>query len=109
MSSGTRSRSQELLDVEQRYIAPVLARSSGVVIDHARGSYMWSVDGQRYLDFAMGIATVNTGHRHPRVVEAARAQMEKLVHPAATVVHYEANVRRVDKLATIPPGDIDVS
>src|ERR687886_199923 len=109
MSSETRSRSQELLDVEQRFLAPVLARSSNVVIDHARGSYMWSVDGQRYLDFAMGIATVNTGHCHPRVVEAARAQLEKLVHPAATVAHYEANIRLVEKLATITPGDLDVT
>jgi 4-aminobutyrate aminotransferase len=109
MSSETHSRSQELLDVEQRYFAPVVARSSSVVIDHGRGSYMWSVEGKRYLDFAMGIATVNTGHCHPTVVEAARTQMEKLVHPAATVAHYEANIRLVEKLATITPGDLDMT
>jgi len=53
MSSETPSRSQELLHIEQEHFAPVLGRSSEVVVDRAQGSYMWSVDGTRYLDFAM--------------------------------------------------------
>ena len=109
MSTQTRSRAQHLLDLEKHQFAPVLGRSTGVVIDHAKGSYMWSVDGRRYLDFAMGIAVVNTGHGHPKVLEAAKAQMEKVVHPAATVAHYEANILLTEKLAAITPGDLDVT
>jgi len=109
MISETQTKARELLDVEQRHFAPVLGRSSNVVIDRAKGSYMWSVDGRRYLDFAMGIATVNTGHSHPRVLEAAMAQMQKVVHPSATVAHYETNIRLTEKLATITPGELDVT
>ncbi len=109
MSAETSSRARELLDLEQRHFAPVLGRGTDVVISHARGSYMWSVDGRRYLDFAMGIATVNTGHGHPKVIEAAKAQIDRVVHPAATVAHYEANIQLAEKLATITPGDLNVT
>ncbi len=109
MSSETLSYAQELLGIEQRHFAPVLGRSSEIVVDRAQGSYMWSVDGKRYLDFAMGIATVNTGHSHPRVIEAAKAQIDRFVHPSATAAHYEPNIRVVEKLATITPGNLDVS
>ena len=92
-TTGATRRDSELLDVERRYFAPTLGRTSDVVVERAKGSYMWAVDGKRYLDFAMGIATVNTGHGHPKVLEAAKAQMEKVVHPSATVAHYETNIR----------------
>jgi len=109
MTSETTSRAQELLEVERRYFAPVLGRSSDVVIDRAKGSRMWDIDGRCYLDFAAGIASVNTGHSHPKVLEAAKAQMERVVHPSATVAHYESNIRLTEKLAEITPGDLDVT
>jgi 4-aminobutyrate aminotransferase len=109
MSVDASSSARELLDLEKRHFAPVLGRTTDVVISHAKGSYMWSVDGRRYLDFAMGIATVNTGHGHPKVIAAAKAQIDRVVHPAATVVHYEANIQLVEKLATITPGDLNMT
>lgn len=109
MSAEALTRSQELLQIEKRHFAPVLGRSTGILISHAKGSYMWSVDGRRYLDFAMGIATVNTGHGHPAVLAAAHDQLDKAVHPAATVAHYEANIRLAEKLAAITPGDLDMT
>jgi len=109
MTSDTLNRAQELLAVERRYFAPVLGRGSDVVIDRAKGSRMWDIEGRCYLDFAAGIASVNTGHSHPKVLEAAKAQMEKVVHPSATVAHYEANIRLTEKLAGITPGELDVT
>ena len=109
IQSETRSRAQELLAVEERYLAPVLGRSSNVVVDRAQGSYMWSVDGRRYLDFAMGIATVNTGHSHPKVLAAAMEQMQRVVHPSATMAHYGPNIRLAERLASIAPGDLDTT
>ncbi len=99
----------ELLAIEKKYMAPVLGRSSNIVVERGRGSYVWSVDDRRYLDFAMGIATVNTGHSHPRVLAAATAQIEKIVHPSATMAHYEGNIRLAEKLASIVPGDLDTT
>jgi len=101
------SHAQDLLETESRYLAPVLGRSSTVVVERGKGSYLWSVDGRRYLDFAMGIATVNTGHGHPRVLQAAMEQMQRVVHPSATMVHYEANIRLAERLGAIMPGPID--
>jgi 4-aminobutyrate aminotransferase len=109
MTSETVSRAQELLEIERRHFAPVLGRSSDVVIDHARGSRMWDLEGRVYLDFAAGIASVNTGHSHPKVLEAAKAQMERVVHPSATVAHYEANIRLSEKLAEVAPAGLDVA
>lgn len=103
------NQAQELLAIEKDHMAPVLGRSSNVVVERGRGSYVWSVDGRRYLDFAMGIATVNTGHSHPRVLAAAGAQMEKIVHPSATMAHYAGNIRLAEKLASIVPGDLDTT
>ncbi len=108
-TTGATRRDSELIEVERRHFAPTLGRTSDVVVERAKGSYMWAIDGRRYLDFAMGIATVNTGHGHPKVLEAAKAQMEKVVHPSATVAHYETNIRLAEKLATITPGDLDMT
>ena len=98
-----------LRDLEQRYFAPVLSRTSDIFVERGKGSYLYTPDGRRYLDFVMGIASVNTGHSHPRVVEAAKAQVDKLVHPSATAVHYGPNVELVARLAEITPSALDVT
>ena len=98
-----------LRDLEQQHFAQVLSRSSDVFVERGQGSYLYTPDGRRYLDFAMGIATVNTGHSHPRVIAAAKAQIDKLVHPSATAVHYAPNIELVAKLAEITPGELNVT
>ncbi|HWE62393.1 MAG TPA: aminotransferase class III-fold pyridoxal phosphate-dependent enzyme, partial [Chloroflexota bacterium] len=98
-----------LRDLEQQHFAQVLSRSSDVFVERGQGSYLYTPEGRRYLDFAMGIATVNTGHSHPRVIAAAKAQIDKLVHPSATAVHYAPNVELVARLAEITPGELNVT
>ena len=51
-----------------------------IYVDRAENSEVWDVEGNRYIDFASGIAVVNTGHRHPKVIEAVKAQIDQL-HP----------------------------
>jgi 4-aminobutyrate aminotransferase len=98
-----------LRDLEEKHFAAVLHRTSDVFIESGRGSYMYAADGRRYLDFVMGIAAVNTGHSHPRVIDAAKAQIDKIVHPSASAVRYGPNIDLVAKLAEITPGDLNVS
>ena len=98
-----------LRDLEQQHFAKVLSRSSNVFVERGAGSYLYTPDGRRILDFAMGIATMNTGHSHPRVIAAAKAQIDKLVHPSATAVRYGPNIEIAAKLAEITPGELDVT
>src|SRR4030042_6807157 len=56
-------------------------------MDHGKGTEVWDVDGNRFLDFAAGIAVVSTGHSHPRVVKAIQEQAEKFVHISSDFYH----------------------
>ena len=53
-------------------------REYPLVVDRAEGSLLWDVDGKRYIDFMGGIGVMNVGHRHPRVVEAVKNQLDSL-------------------------------
>ncbi|TME87179.1 MAG: aminotransferase class III-fold pyridoxal phosphate-dependent enzyme, partial [Chloroflexi bacterium] len=71
---------EEWLARERAHLSQVLYRYTPLVIDHAQGSYLYTVDGRRYLDFASGIGVTNLGHGHPEVVKAAHEQLDKLMH-----------------------------
>lgn len=98
-----------LRDLEQQHLAKVLARTSDLFVERGQGAYLYTTDGRRILDFAMGIATVNTGHSHPRVIAAAKEQIDRFVHPSASAVRYAPNIQLAAKLAEITPGDLDVT
>ena len=61
-------------------IPRVIGRYSPVTVDHGKGIYVWDTDGTRWTDFTSGIAVVNTGHCHPRVVAAIQEQAAKIIH-----------------------------
>lgn len=71
----------------------------------ARNSELWDVEGRRYIDFAAGIAVVNTGHCHPKVMEAVRGQLDCFTHTCHQVVPYESYVRLGERLNGLVPGD----
>ena len=75
-----------------------------IVVDRAEGSYVWDADGTRYLDAFAGIAVNNAGHRHPRVIAAAKAQMDKVVHAATYLYHVPIVAETAEKLAAVAPG-----
>jgi 4-aminobutyrate aminotransferase len=95
--------SQQILDRDLSSLSPSYTRSYGFVMDHGKGSEVWDVDGYRYLDFAAGIAVLATGHSHPKVVEAIRAQAEKYVHIGATDFFCPQQVYMAERLREIVP------
>jgi len=75
-----------------------------VFAERAENAEIWDVEGRRWLDFCAGIAVVNTGHRHPKVMAAAAAQMEKFTHTCFQVVAYESYVALCERLNQLAPG-----
>ncbi|WP_460272969.1 4-aminobutyrate--2-oxoglutarate transaminase [Celeribacter sp. ULVN23_4] len=88
-----------------------LARGVGVLTDHfavkAENSEIWDADGNRLIDFASGIAVLNTGHRHPKVIEAVKAQLDAFTHTCHQVVPYENYVTLAERLNALAPGDFE--
>lgn len=86
-----------------------MARGVGVMTDHfaahAENATVTDIEGNRLIDFAAGIAVVNTGHRHPRVIEAVRAQLDAFTHTCHQVLPYENYVRLAERLNDATPGD----
>ena len=72
--------------------------------DRAQGAELWDVEGRRYIDFAGGIAVMNVGHGHPKVVAAIREQLDRYTHTCYQVVPYEGYIALAEKLNAITPG-----
>jgi len=70
----------------------------------AENAELWDVEGKRYIDFASGIAVLNTGHRHPKVTAAVRDQLEQFTHSCFQVAPYETYLRLADRLNRLVPG-----
>jgi len=97
---------EEWLARERAHLSQVLYRYTPLVIDHAQGSYLYTVDGRRILDFASGIAVTNLGHGHPEVLKAAHEQLDKLVH-ISVVAHHQPAIRLAERIAALAPGKLD--
>jgi 4-aminobutyrate aminotransferase/(S)-3-amino-2-methylpropionate transaminase len=70
---------------------------------HALNAELWDVEGRRYVDFAGGIAVLNVGHRHPRIIAAVQAQLERFTHTAFQVMAYENYVELAERLNGLAP------
>src|SRR5256712_6363964 len=97
---------EEWLARERAHLSQVLYRYTPLVIDRAQGSYLYTVDGRRYLDFASGIAVTNLGHGHPEVIRAAKDQLDRLVH-ISVVAHHEPAIQLAERIADLAPGKLD--
>lgn len=94
---------QELQALKERYVASGAASPNDQFADHALNAEIWDADGKRMIDFAGGIGVLNIGHRHPKVVEAVKAQLDKLMHTCQTVMPYEGYVKLAQKLSEVVP------
>ena len=93
-------------DLERRRIAAVprgVSVSLPVFTDRALNAELTDVEGRRYIDFAAGIAVLNTGHLHPKVKAAVAAQLELFSHTCFQVTPYECYVRLAERLNAIAP------
>jgi 4-aminobutyrate aminotransferase len=91
-----------ILERDRKFISPSYPRDYPFVMDHGAGTEVWDVDGNRYLDFAAGIAVCATGHCHPDVVRAIQQQAEKFIHISSDFYH-EKWVKLGEELDRIAP------
>ena len=94
-----------LTDRKNAAISRGVGMTTQIYADRAENSEIWDKDGNRYIDFAAGIAVVNTGHRHPKVMEAVKAQLDRFTHTCHQVVPYENSVELAERLNNLVPGD----
>ncbi|MDI1308546.1 MAG: 4-aminobutyrate--2-oxoglutarate transaminase [Methylotenera sp.] len=94
-------------DLHNRRLAAT-PRGIGVManffIERALNSEVWDVEGKRYIDFAGGIAVLNTGHRHPKIVAAIEAQLQQFTHTCYQVLPYESYVTLAERINKLTPG-----
>jgi 4-aminobutyrate aminotransferase len=88
-------------------LSPVWARYGDFVVARGEGVYVYDTEGKRYLDFTSGIGVVNTGHCHPRVVEAIREQAGKIIHAELNIHYHESVLQLTEELLTIMPKPLD--
>lgn len=97
-------------DLQARKVNAI-ARGQGnayaAYVERASNAELWDVEGKRYIDFGTGIAVCNTGHSHPKIVEAVKAQLDKFSHTCVMVNPYESAVELAEKLTAIAPGPSD--
>ncbi|WP_226053113.1 4-aminobutyrate--2-oxoglutarate transaminase [Dickeya chrysanthemi] len=93
-------------ELNQRRLAAT-PRGVGVMCDFfadkAENATLWDVEGREYTDFAAGIAVLNTGHRHPKLLAAVREQLEKFTHTAYQIVPYGSYVTLAERLNALAP------
>ncbi|QKS00462.1 4-aminobutyrate--2-oxoglutarate transaminase [Sphingomonas sp. CL5.1] len=82
-----------------------VATATPVFADRAGNAEIWDVEGRRYIDFAGGIAVLNVGHRHPRVMAAVRDQLDRYTHTAFQVMAYAPYVELAERLNALAPFD----
>lgn len=94
-------------DLQERRVAAIargVSNSLAVYAERASNAELWDVEGRRYIDFASGIAVLNTGHLHPKVQAAISAQLQKFTHACFQVTPYEAYVALGERLNELAPG-----
>ncbi len=94
---------KSIMERDERFSSPSYTRDYPLVVKRALGSVLEDVDGNRFLDFAAGIAVCSTGHAHPRVVTAIQDQAERLIHIAATDFYEPRYLEFMERLAALAP------
>jgi 4-aminobutyrate aminotransferase/(S)-3-amino-2-methylpropionate transaminase len=99
------AKNQDLVSRRNAAVPRGIATAAPIYADRAENAELWDVEGRRYVDFAGGIAVLNTGHRHPKVMAAVEQQLKRFTHTAFQVVAYEpfvALAERLNKRAPFP-------
>ena len=89
------------------HMSPVWGRIFSFVAERAEGSYIYTTDGRKLLDFTCGIGVTNTGHCHPKVVAAIREQAGLFLHAQANIVIHKPMLRLIEELRQVVPPSID--
>jgi 4-aminobutyrate aminotransferase len=89
------------------YMSPVWTHIFSIEVERAEGSYVYATDGRRYLDFTCGIGVTNTGHCHPKVVEAIREQAGLFIHAQANIFVHQPMLRLIEEVRKVVHPSID--
>ena len=103
----TGSTNQNLHDMRMGVVPAGHSSGNICYVASAKGALLWDVEGREYIDFAGGIAVMNVGHSHPKVVAAIKNQAEKLTHSCFMVLPYAPAVALAGKLCAAVPGAFD--
>jgi len=98
-------KNENLLELRKQYVPKAVYNTFPSFISQANGAKMTDIEGYEMIDFAGGIATVNVGHCHPKVVSAIKDQAEKYIHTCFHVAMYEPYIELAKRLCEIAPGD----
>jgi 4-aminobutyrate aminotransferase len=95
-------KAQALIARDRKVVSPSYVRDCPFVMSHGRGAEVWDVDGNRFVDFAAGIAVCSTGHAHPAVIAAIQDAAQKFLHISSDYWH-EGQVRLAERMAELDP------
>jgi 4-aminobutyrate aminotransferase len=98
---------EDLIMRAKELLTPALVFHTDIHAVKAEGIYVESADGRRYMDLSSGLATTNIGHCPPRVLEAARSQMDSLIH-SGCIFYYDSEVDLAERLKGITPKGLDM-
>ena len=98
-------KAREVLKKDERFISPSYTRYYPLVVESANDCIVRDVDGNEYIDLNAGIACMNVGHNHPKVVNAIKSQCDRFLHYSNTDFYYQEVANLAEKLAEIAPGD----
>jgi 4-aminobutyrate aminotransferase len=96
-----------LQSIYPQLFAPSLKKATELVVDRAEGPYLYTIDGERYLDLVQGIAVNPLGHCHPALVDAACEQIRRMAHVSFNLVSYPAALELAAQLKELLPGGLD--
>jgi 4-aminobutyrate aminotransferase / (S)-3-amino-2-methylpropionate transaminase / 5-aminovalerate transaminase len=94
-----------LLARRQAAVARGVGHAHEIFAARAANSEVWDVEGRRYIDFAGGIAVLNTGHCHPEVIDAVKSQLDRYTHTCFQVLAYEPYIELAERLNALAPGN----
>lgn len=97
------TNNKDLLARRERAVPRGVSSATAIFAARAENAELWDVEGKRFVDFAGGIAVLNTGHRHPKVIAAVEKQLALYTHTAFQVVPYEPYIELAEKLNALAP------
>ena len=105
VSSLPGPKAKKIIAQDKKFVSPSYTRGYPLVVGKGEDCVIEDVDGNRFLDMTAGIAVTSTGHCHPEVVAAIKAQAEKFIHMSGTDFYYEVESRLAEKLASLKDGN----
>ncbi|MGC8998602.1 MAG: acetyl ornithine aminotransferase family protein [Candidatus Bathyarchaeia archaeon] len=100
-------KARELVKKDERFISPSYVRFYPLVVESGKGCIVRDVDGNEYIDFNSGLACLNVGHNHPKVIEAIKKQCDRFLHYSNTDFYYNEVIALAEKLTEITPGNFE--